>query len=136
MVPSKFQFTNPVLTKMAFLVNEGFSPEENKDTQLPFETKFSVQRVDSCMAYVSLQADVAEESQKYPFCLSAVIGAHFRWDQETDSQIVEALLKNNAPALLLGYLRPYIAQITMAGPFQPVHIPFMNFMEDDKAGKP
>lgn len=66
MVPSKFQFMNPVLTKMAFSVNEGFCPKEgDEDPQLPFETKFSVQKLDSSTAYVSLQADVAEESPKY-----------------------------------------------------------------------
>jgi len=130
MMPSKFQFTNPVLTKMTFLLNEGYSPEGDEDSQLPFETQFSVQQLDSSTAYVSLQANVAEESPKYPFCLSAVMGAHFRWGPEIDSQTVEELLKINAPALLLGYLRPYIAQITAASPCPPLHIPFMDFTRD------
>ena len=55
--------------------------------------------------------------------------ASFRWDEKTTRDMADKLLKSNAPALLLGYIRPHIAQITEASPINTVHIPFMNFTE-------
>lgn len=80
-------------------------------------------------AIVALTVDVGEESPNCLFFISVTMQASFRWDEKTPSNMADQLLKSNAPALLLGYIRPYIAQITEASPINTVHIPFMNFTE-------
>ena len=41
--------------------------------------------------------------------------------------MVDQLLRQNAPALLLSYLRPTVAQITSSSEFETFDIPFVNF---------
>ena len=41
--------------------------------------------------------------------------------------MVDKLLNQNAPSLLLSYIRPIVVQITAASPFPTYNIPFMNF---------
>lgn len=60
------------------------------------------------------------------------ISADFTWSKELPLDTVNELLSRNAPALLLGYVRPYVAQITEASPVGAVHIPFMNFAPQEK----
>ncbi|MEI3592754.1 MAG: hypothetical protein V8Q05_07985 [Lachnospiraceae bacterium] len=38
--------------------------------------------------------------------------------------MIEKLLNQNAPSLLLGYLRPIISQITAASPYNAYNLPF------------
>ena len=65
-----------------------------------------------------------------PFFIEAEEAALFRWNPEkVDAEHSEKLLKQNAPALLLSYLRPTISLITSASPYAAYDIPFMNFTE-------
>ena len=41
--------------------------------------------------------------------------------------MINKLLNQNAPSLLLSYLRPVIAQVTMASPYGAYNIPFIDF---------
>lgn len=62
--------------------------------------------------------------------IEAEEAALFRWNPEkVDAEHSEKLLKQNAPALLLSYLRPTISLITSASPYAAYDIPFMNFTE-------
>ena len=64
------------------------------------------------------------------FRASLIHAALFRWNPEkVDAEHSEKLLKQNAPALLLSYLRPTISLITSASPYAAYDIPFMNFTE-------
>lgn len=73
---------------------------------------------------------IGKEDASVPFYIYAEEGAAFRWNAEKiDEQHREKLLKQNAPALLLSYLRPTISVITAASPFNAYDIPFMNFTE-------
>ena len=53
----------------------------------------------------------------------------FTWPLEMAQEQVEALLTKNAPAMLLSYIRPIVAQLTGASPLQAFHIPFVNMNE-------
>lgn len=130
MTESKFQFSNPFLTKMVFEFNEDFHPkDEPSEKQFPLKTNVKIRRHESQpSALVDLTVDVAEATGEYPFYISATMCAVFTWDG-IQQDMVDVLLEKNAPALLLGYLRPYISQITQASPVESVNIPFMNFQD-------
>lgn len=132
---SGFQFTNPLLMEMQFSINREYagSPDEEA-VDIPIEmevTKGDAANGQSNVALVMLKVTVGATGASSPYYICATMGANFRWDESISDDFVEALLSRNAPALLLGYLRPYIAQITEASPIGAVHIPFINFVPND-----
>ncbi len=134
MAQSKFQFQNPVLTKLDYAINEDYNSESPDPKDLPLSMQVQVSRQEEeSAAYVRLIVSVAEQNPAYPFFLSASMVARFQWNEDLPPKLVDTLLRQNAPSLLLSYLRPYIAQITGAGPGNPIHIPFMDFTHKDTA---
>ena len=49
--------------------------------------------------------------------IKAIEGANFRWNDELDDNMIDRLLNQNAPSLLLSYLRPIVAQVTSASKY-------------------
>lgn len=138
MKPSSFRFKDPVLTDLHFELNEHFSPEFPKPKEISSTTNVSVRKLTDSnhSAIVSLKIDLpAEKSNAFPFSISATMSAQFDWDDGLSDETIKQLLTKNAPALLLGYLRPWIANVTEAGPTSAIHIPFMDFTQEDSDKK-
>jgi preprotein translocase subunit SecB len=115
----------------SYKINEGFSKEKEENINLDIHSEISVgPGTDENSSVVILKITIGSDDNSAPFYIYAEEGAAFRWDAEkiNDSQS-EKLLRQNAPALLLSYLRPTIAMITAASPFPSYNIPFMNFTE-------
>ncbi len=75
---------------------------EDKEVNIKINMTVSINRREGCnQAYVSLRVELGEK--------------------------VDKLLNQNAPSLLLSYVRPVISQLTGASPFEAFNIPFMNF---------
>lgn len=75
---------------------------------------------------VFLTLTLGEDNGNAPFYICATEAARFRWEKDMD-EFSDDLLNSNAPALLLSYLRPVVAQITAASPFGAYNLPFMDF---------
>ena len=58
-----------------------------------------------------------EQIDDIPFYIKAIEGANFRWNDELDDNMIDRLLNQNAPSLLLSYLRPIVAQVTSASKY-------------------
>lgn len=130
---SVFQFSNPMLLKLDFSVNQDFenNEEEKISLSLKLETQVAQENEDNNEAFVVLCVTVGEKTNEFPFYVYAEEAASFRWEKEAYSEeALERLLKQNAPALLLSYLRPIIANITNSSPYTAYDIPFMNFKEN------
>ena len=127
---SSFQFTNPSLTQLEFLVNELFDKENNKQAKIKMHLSIEVEKKDNILgeAQVALTLEMGDKSADVPFYIRAVEKANFRWDQSLKENDVDSMLKQNAPALLLSYLRPIIVQVTASSLYGAYHIPFMNFV--------
>lgn len=50
-----------------------------------------------------------------------------KWDSSFSAEMVDKMLKSNAPSLILSYLRPVIALVTGNTRFSTINIPFMDF---------
>lgn len=125
---SSFQFSNPVLTNLNFKVNDNFIKLDNKEITLNINMSVSIERSpDNNNARVSLRVDIGDQEGETPFYLQATESALFKWDENVEKGNIDILLNQNAPALLLSYLRPIVTQITAASPFIAYNIPFMNF---------
>lgn len=126
---SAFQFSNPALLKLTFELNDGF----NNNGEIEIEIKNDVEispGPEKDSSIVVLKLTIGKKDDSAPFYIYAEECAAFRWDSKViDDLHKEKLLKQNAPALLLSYLRPTISVITSASPFDAYDIPFMNFTE-------
>lgn len=128
MAESSFQFTTPILLYAQIAVNQAFKNEQ----EIPFPMVFSVETVQQGEreATVELTAKLGGDTDEYPYQIIVKEGARFRWTKESDDK-KDWLLKYNAPALLLSYLRPIVANLTAASPFTSFSIPFIDFTKDD-----
>ena len=116
---SAFQFSNPSLTKMEFCINEDFENGRDKEVKMAVNMGIQIDRskVDNS-AKVSLTLEIGKKGASDPFYVCA-----------TEMGMIEQLLNQNAPSLLLGYLRPIISQITAASPYNAYNLPFIDFSE-------
>ena len=127
---SQFQFSDPELTKIEFGVNSNFQETEDQEVQMKMDLSVDVEIVGETgnEAKVSLTVCLGEEGDDFPFCLTARESAFFRWAVgQYEKDVLDKLLYQNAPSLLLSYLRPIIVQITTASPFNTYNLPFINF---------
>lgn len=133
---SKFQFSNPVLLEESFSINKEYPQEEmSQITEIPVRLDHAKPNIDirkHSEASSFLTVEVGTEGPDFPYHISVTMGAVFQWDESLSQEEVDSLLSQNAPALLLGYIRPHIAYITGMSPIGTVHIPFMNFLHKDQ----
>lgn len=123
---SKFQFLNPYLEEINFITNQNFNADdENMDVQNAFNVQVRKSE-DSNRANVSLTLKINDENKNAPFRLKITVASDFKWE-DLDDDMVNTMLKLNAPALLLGYMRPIVANITNSSKFPVYNIPFVNF---------
>lgn len=131
MKESEFQFKNPKLLMLNYSINREYNPELDHDSE-PISLEFTIEinkEKSKKEAEVILTLTIGEDSDKVPYHIVAKEGSMFRWTYD-DESVVDNLLNENAPALLLSYLRPIISMVASTSPFPYVDIPFMNFTED------
>lgn len=132
MKESDFQFAQPFLTKIDFLDNVNFN-YENEDVEVfnSFIINTSIsENENSARVELILKVDY-NQNKEFPFSLEAGMASYFRWEDNMRKESVDQFLKTNAPALLLSYLRPIVANITNSSRFPVYNIPFLNFQDSD-----
>ena len=128
MKPSQFRFINPYLDEISFLTNPSFVKGEKPVTM---ENSFEVQvdRDESeNRAHVRLTLSINTEAETAPFAIVIKMSSDFEWDDMEESTI-DTMLHINAPALLLGYMRPIVATVTNSSKFPVYNLPYINFNE-------
>ena len=130
---SNFQFSRPFLRELSFKENEAF--KQNNDSRNIVLRNFLSLNIkkdaNESFALVELALEVkAVNEEEGPFHIKARIAAVFKWDPNMNQQI-DKMLKINAPALLLSYLRPIVSQSTSYTMFPSYDIPFINFTDGD-----
>lgn len=126
MKKSNFQFFNPYLTELQFQTNPTFNgSDSNTDIEAAFQLHIKKSKEQNA-ANVELELNANTEKEEVPFKLIAKVAADFRWE-DLDDKAVDAMLRLNAPALLLGYMRPIVANITNSSAFPVYNLPFMDF---------
>ncbi|MGN0141033.1 MAG: protein-export chaperone SecB [Roseburia sp.] len=131
MKASSFQFTDPSLVHIKFEENKKFQHEEENDIPINVSINVEKEELSENEAIVKTSVVVGAESEKVPFVLEAVASARFKWDAEKINKDTSSIfLKQNAPALLISYLRPIIAMITNASHYPAYNLPFISFVDD------
>ena len=130
MTKSNFQFLSPYLTEIHFEVNPNFS-SELYDNNIQMQNAFHIQvKRDEKQnkANVELALETNINNDDAPFKMRIKMASDFSWTKLNKEEI-DTMLSLNAPAILLGYMRPIVANITASSNFPVYNLPFINFGE-------
>ena len=126
---SKFQFSDPELEKIEFNVNSEF--EENSFEGITMESITEVKTLELYKAKVFLTLKVGDGQENEPFHIVVKMSAEFFWNEGMDQDRVRRLLKANAPAVLLSYIRPIVSSLTTQSKYPALNIPFIDFSRNE-----
>ena len=127
---SRIQFENPELKKLFFQENLDFDTNGYEGIKLAGNTRIR-KNVENNSAKVQFNLAIGEKDKKFPFSLVIEMESEFVWEEEMSDQDVNDLLKINAPSLLLGYMRPIVANITGMTKYPAFNIPFLDMRENE-----
>lgn len=129
MKKSKFQFTDPELEKLEFDINAEY--DADKFDGILMESHTQVKRNDSNEAYVALTLRIGSNEENQPFIILVKMSANFSWEENLEEKLVKSLLKSNAPAALLSYIRPIVSMMTVSSKYPVLNIPFIDFTQNE-----
>jgi preprotein translocase subunit SecB len=123
---SSLQFKNPQINKIDFRVND-YEPDTNNmpisievECKVSKEEKEAVVSLDLCVGELTKTNGIATS-----FYFDGIISADFSWDDEIKNP--EKMLKVSGGTVLLSYIRPILANLTMQAGMKPLNLPFINF---------
>lgn len=128
MEKSIFQFTNPQLEDVVFHSNANFDSDLFENIQIKSNT--SIEIIDDNKANVHLQIEIGDESHVQPFFITIKMGAIFKWETGIEKEMLKKLLKVNAPALLLSYIRPIVANLTSSSSYPTLNLPYLDMSKN------
>ena len=135
MKESNFQLVGkPQITKIKLDVNKDYIFE--KEVTLEIDNNILVQKSadeqeKESIVVLKVGVFTSKELSVVPFKLDIEIQGCFAWDDVLDKDTVrlEAVLRQNAPAVLFSYLRPIVTLMTVEANMPPLVLPLMNFIE-------
>ena len=135
MKESYFQLVGkPQITKIKLDVNKDYIFE--KEVTLEIDNNILVQKSadeqeKESIVVLKVGVFTSKELSVVPFKLDIEIQGCFAWDDVLDKDTVrlEAMLRQNAPAVLFSYLRPIVTLMTVEANMPPLVLPLMNFIE-------
>ncbi len=135
MKESNFQLTGkPKLNGFSLITNKEY--KFNEELALEIDNNISIikgteEHARQAIVVLKIGIFSLKELSKVPFQINVEIEGYFNWDDELEKNAVllDAMLKQNAPAILFSYVRPLITLLTVEADMPPLVIPLMNFKE-------
>ncbi len=129
MKESKFKFKIPFLKKIVFECNSNYSCEE---IELNVRARTSIRKNED-EASVSLDIEIFEQEKliENPYYINIIMEGGFTWSRDLEEDKINELLKTNAPAILLSYIRPYLSDLTTGAGYPPLILPLLDFNENE-----
>lgn len=129
---SKFQFSRPRITKLDFEENPSFQ-KAGDSIGMPIVVDTAIHRDENGpSASVELHLTIGDSTEHTPFCISILMCAEFRWEEENFSEDdVNNLLNKNAVSLLIAYSRPMITMITSQSQYPAYNLPYIDLTENN-----
>lgn len=130
MKQSSFQFLSPELRYINFSMNDNFNDSAQITSNITTKTNVKIHK-ELPQAYVQLTI-LSDEANNLPFCFEVSMGAEVNWDENCESDMINSILRNNVPAMLLSYIRPIISILTSNTGYPAFNIPFLDFRNADE----
>lgn len=128
---SPFQLVSQRILGVNFSINEKWKPKPNLRIKVN-------SNIDRCMnddqtCFVKLVFDIFPDNEliSVPFKISVVAEGLFKWDDSLESDLVDKLLSNNAPAVLMSYIRPIVSMLTAFSGQPSLIIPLIDFRKPE-----
>jgi len=131
MKKSKFQIINQRLLSVEYQINDAYQKEE---IELKIRSNVQIKRDDEkSIAEVILTIFVFpdEDISNVPFTMIISNKGIFEWSADYDNVTIEKLLKSNAPAILMSYMRSVVSQLTSFSSFPPLILPLFDFTKEN-----
>lgn len=123
---SNLQFTNPHINKVDFRVND-YEPDTD-NMPISIEVKCEIGQIErEAIVTLDLYVGKINENNKITtsFYFHGKISADFSWNNEIKNP--EKMLKVSGGTVLLSYIRPLLANLTVQAGMKPLNLPFINF---------
>lgn len=120
------QFKNPHINKIDFRVND-YEPDTD-NMPISIEVECEINQIEKeAIVTLDLYVGKINENNKIitSFYFNGKISADFLWDEEIENP--EKMLKISGGTVLLSYIRPMLANLTMQAGMKPLNLPFINF---------
>ena len=124
---SNIIFTQYIIEKMVFEINNEFQPNEPTPLDIKFDNHISVNIADH-KAIINLGCTIFEDfkEKNYPFFMLAKIKAFFDFESSLTDEEVKKLLEINGTAIVFPYLRMIISNLTVNSGLPPLILPTVN----------
>lgn len=132
---SGFQFSNPSLESLVFEVNQDYQATDKPN--VPINILTNVKKAnDAPLAEVEVELQLGEDggNSNMPFFIRVLLKASFKWDDSIQEELLDELLRTNAPALLVSYARPIIANVTGWSGFPLYNLPYIDMSDNQLIG--
>lgn len=128
---SNFRFISTKLKGLTYELNDSYDIKSPIKLIIHTETKVLKGEYN---ARVTLELTIFDKdyylNNEAPFYIDIIMEGDFEWDDSINDGILEIMLENNAPAVLLSYIRPYISSLTVGSGYPPLVIPLLNFKKN------
>lgn len=124
---SSFQFTTPKINKFLYTANIDIV---NKTHSINIGHSKSIKEISGNEALVTLDMEILSSDEPSPFNIKLSICAQFRWSDEMNQQLVLELLNQNAPSMLVSFVRPIVMNFTCSSGFAPFCMPYLDFSNE------
>lgn len=118
----------PIISDLNFEISRNFDFEKIQEIEVEIDVKTGILKKEITRATVQLEVELFPQKQNNnPFYLKATSFASFIWAEGLDEDLIEKMLKINAPSIMLSFIRPIISSITTYAGQPPLIIPLIDF---------
>ena len=126
MKQSDLQFSDPRIEKIDFRICQEETIEDNLPISIEVETASNPCVKEAIVALTLIVGELNKDNEvSTPFYFNGVIVADFKWNDEIKDP--DSMLKISGGTVLLSYIRPILANLTMQAGLKPLNLPFINF---------
>lgn len=125
MEKSNLQFTDPHIEKIDFRIGEDIV-NTNMPISIEMETEVNPEPKEAIVKLNLIVGEIDDNNEvSTSFYFNGVIAADFKWNDEIDNP--DKMLEISGGTVLLSYIRPILANMTMQAGMKPLNLPFVNF---------
>lgn len=126
MKQSNFQFTDPHIETIDFRISNVKTISNDMPINIEVKCETNSEDKEAIVRLNLVVGKINEDNEVVtPFYFNGTIAADFKWDDEVKNP--DNMLKVNGGTVLLSYIRPILANLTMQAGLKPLNLPFVNF---------
>ena len=124
---SKFRHSHPQITSFEYK-----TCDDLKEGKIDFAIQYDkhIEKIDDNHAIISLIIGMRPMDSNGPFCVTCSGKIMFEWSVE-DEKVVDQILSQIAPSVLVAYMRPLISMFTHSSGLPAFELPLLDFSQEN-----